>query len=88
MPPDGEDRPTTSIYTFAGANDVCAGAASCDKNNVKSIAWNGNSINIALIQANPGGKAIEKDLTIPLRSFVSIGSDASHPANGAQGQTH
>jgi len=77
MPADKEDHPRTSIYTFTGANNVCAGAASCDNNNVKSIAWNGNSVNVALIQANPGGKAIEKDLTIPLSKFVPISGDES-----------
>ena len=66
------DLPQTSIYTFTGADDVCAGAASCDYNNVKSVAWNGNSVNVALIKANPRGKAIEKDLTVPLSKFVPI----------------
>lgn len=84
MPTDKDDHPRTSIYTFTGANDVCAGAATCDNYNVKSVAWNNNSINVALIQANPGGKAIEKDLTIPLSSFVPIGSDAPHSSSDDQ----
>ena len=87
MPADKEGHPRTSIYTFTGANDVCAGAANCDYNNVKSVAWNGSSIKVSLIRANPGGKAIEKDLTVPVRSFVPIGRDASHPEDGTQGKT-
>jgi len=72
MPDDKDGRPQTSIYTFTGAEDVCAGAANCDNNNVRSVAWNGDSINVALIQANQGGRAIEKDLTIPVSKFVPI----------------
>ncbi len=67
------DRPRTFIYTFTGTEDVCAGAATCDSNNVRSIAWNGDSVDVALIQVNPTGPAIEKDLTIPLSKFVPIG---------------
>ncbi len=67
------DRPRTFIYTFTGTEDVCAGAATCDSNNVRSIAWNGDSVDVALIQVNPTGPAIEKDLTIPISKFVPIG---------------
>ncbi len=61
------------IYSFVGPEDVCAGAKYCDSNNVKSIAWDGDTIKVALIQANPGGPRIEKDLTIPASKFVPIG---------------
>jgi uncharacterized membrane protein YkoI len=67
------DLPRTLIYPLVGAENVCAGAATCDYNNVKSIAWNGNAVNVALMQANPGGKAIVKNLTIPLSKFVPVG---------------
>jgi len=67
------DIPQTSTYRFIGVEDVCAGAANCGYNNVRSIAWDGDTVNVALIQANPTGKAIEKDITIPLSKFVPIG---------------
>jgi hypothetical protein len=66
------DQPRTFVYTFVDAEDVCAGAAHCDYNNVRSVAWNGDAVNVALIQANPTGPAIEKDLTIPLSKFVPL----------------
>ena len=66
------DVPRTLIYSFVGAENVCAGAATCDSNNVRSIAWNGDSVNVALIQANPSGPAIVLNLTIPLSKFVPL----------------
>jgi hypothetical protein len=66
------DRPRTLIYSFVGTEDVCAGASHCDNNNVRSVAWNGDAVKVALIQANPAGKAIEKALTIPLSKFVPL----------------
>lgn len=62
----------TFIYPLVGAENVCAGAANCDYNNVRSLAWDGDTVKIALIQANPTGKAIEKDLSIPLSKFVPL----------------
>lgn len=67
------DLPQTLIYSLIGAEDVCAGVAHCDYNNVRSIAWNGDSVNVALIQANPTGPAIVKNLTIPISKFVPLG---------------
>ncbi len=64
------DLPRTFVYSFTGAENVCAGAASCNSNNVRSVAWNGDSVNVALVQANPTGPAIVKNLTIPLSKFV------------------
>jgi hypothetical protein len=66
------DQPRTLTYSFTGAENVCAGAATCDYNNVRSIAWNGDSVNIALVQANPSGPAIVKNLAIPLSKFVPL----------------
>jgi hypothetical protein len=66
------DRPRTFIYSFVGAENVCAGAATCDNNNVQSIAWNGDAVNVALVQANPTGPAIVKNLTIPLAKFTPL----------------
>jgi hypothetical protein len=68
-----EDIPRTLIYSFVGAENVCAGAANCDSNNVRSIAWNGDSVNVALVQANPTGPATVTNLTIPLSKFVPLG---------------
>lgn len=83
------DLPQTSIHSFVGADDVCAGASTCDYNNVKSVAWNGDAINVALIKANPGGAKIEKDLTIPLSSFVPISSrDAATKSSGHNDNDH
>jgi hypothetical protein len=73
MPTGTKGIPQTSTHRLVGAEDVCSGAANCDHNNVRSIAWNGDTVNVALIQANPTGKAIEKDITIPLSKFVPIG---------------
>ena len=66
------DWPRTFIYSFTGAENVCAGAATCDSNNVRSIAWNGDAVKVTLIQANPTGPAIVKNLTIPLSKFVPL----------------
>ena len=66
------DLPRTLIYSFVGAENVCAGAATCDSNNVRSIAWNGDAVNVSLIQANPTGPAIVTSLTIPLSKFVPL----------------
>jgi hypothetical protein len=71
------DHPRTSIYSFVGAENVCGavgplGPTGCDYNNVKSIAWNGDAVNVALVQANPTGPAIVKNLTIPLSKFVPL----------------
>ena len=87
MDRDRGHRPQTSVYTFTGADDVCAGAKYCDNNNVKSVAWNGNSVNVALIKANPSGKAIEKDLTIPLSKFVPVANSAASSPDDAQSKT-
>jgi hypothetical protein len=66
------DRPQTLTYKFVGTQNVCAGAATCDSNNVHSIAWNGDSVNVSLVQANSTGPAIVKNLTIPLSKFVPL----------------
>jgi hypothetical protein len=72
------DRPRTLTYSFVGAENVCGavgpqGPTGCDNNNVRSIAWSGDSVKVALVQANPTGPAIVKNLTIPLSKFVPIG---------------
>lgn len=69
---EDSSRPRTLIYTFAGVENVCAGAAYCDSNNVRSLAWDGDKVNVALVQANPSGPAIVKNLTIPLSKFVPL----------------
>jgi hypothetical protein len=66
------DLPLTLTYPFAGTENVCAGAATCDNNNVRSVAWNGDAVNVALVQANPTGPAIVKNLTIPLSKFIPL----------------
>ncbi len=71
------DRPRTLIYSFVGTENVCGavgplGPTGCDNNNVKSIAWNGDSVNVTLVQANPTGPAIVKSLTIPIAKFVPL----------------
>jgi hypothetical protein len=66
------DRPRTLTYSFVGAENVCAGAATCDSNNVRSIAWNGDTVNVALVQANPTGPSIVTNLTIPISKFVPL----------------
>ncbi len=73
----GNDRPRTLIYSFVGAENVCGavgplGKTGCDSNNVRSLAWNGDAVNVALVQANPTGPAIVKNLTIPLSKFMPI----------------
>jgi len=67
-----EDVPRTLIYSFVGAENVCAGAATCDSNNVRSITWNGDSVDVALVQANATGPAIVMNLTIPISKFVPL----------------
>jgi hypothetical protein len=69
---DRKDLPRTFVYKFVGTEDVCAGDANCDSSNVRSVAWNGDSVNVALVQANPTGPAIVKNLTIPLSKFVPL----------------
>ena len=71
------DRPQTFIYPFVGAENVCGavgplGPTGCDYNKVKSIAWSGDAVNVALVQANPTGPAIIMNLTIPLSKFVPL----------------
>ncbi|MFZ1086962.1 MAG: hypothetical protein WAN35_18515 [Terracidiphilus sp.] len=71
------DRPQTFIYPFIGAENVCGaigphGPTGCDYNKVKSIAWNGDAVNVVLVQANPTGPAILKNLTIPISKFVPL----------------
>ena len=66
------DWPRTFVYAFVGAENVCADAKYCDSNNVRSIAWDGEKIKVVLIQANPAGPAIVKNLTIPLSKFVPL----------------
>ena len=66
------DVPRTLIYPLVGAENVCAGAAYCDSNNVKSIAWGGDTIKVALMILPRPGKPTEKDLTIPLSKFVPV----------------
>ena len=41
------DLPQTLTYQFSGAENVCAGAANCDSNNVRSIAWDGDKVKAA-----------------------------------------
>jgi len=77
MPKDVKEHPHTLIYSFVGAENVCGdvgplGPTSCDSKKVKSIAWNGDSVNVVLVQANPTGRAILKNLTIPLSKFVPL----------------
>jgi hypothetical protein len=67
-----EDQPRTYAYQLIGAENVCAGAANCDSNNVRSLTWDGETVKAVLIQANPTGPAIVKNLTIPLSKFVPL----------------
>jgi hypothetical protein len=72
MPIGITDRPQTTIYRLVGAENVCTGAANCDYNNVRSITWDGQSVDAVLIQKNPGGAPIERDMSIPVSKFVPI----------------
>ena len=73
MPTGVEDIPQTSIYRFVGAEDVCQGADHCDYNNVRSLAWEGETVKAVLLIRPKPGKPIEQDLTIPLSKFVPAG---------------
>jgi len=67
-----KDHPQTLIYSFAGTENVCTGATYCDSNNIRSVAWDGDKVKVPLVQANPTGPAIVKNLTVPLSKFVPL----------------
>jgi len=73
IPTNIKDNPQTFIYPLVGEENVCAGATYCGYNNVSSITFDGDSVKAALIIRPNPGKPIEKDLSIPLWQFVSIG---------------
>ena len=68
-------NPQTMVYPLAGTENVCPGPseAECNIFNVRSLAWDGESIRAALMIRPNHAKAIEKDLTIPLSKFVPAG---------------
>jgi hypothetical protein len=75
MPTAAGGKPQTVVYPLAGTENVCLGTseAECNIFNVRSLAWDGESIRAALMIRPNHAKAIEKDLTIPLSKFVLVG---------------
>ncbi|MGD0831585.1 MAG: hypothetical protein ABR907_11610 [Terracidiphilus sp.] len=72
MPTVAGGKPHTSVYPLAGSENVCLNTseAACYNRNVRSLAWDGDNIKVALKMWPQHGKAIDVDLTIPLSKFV------------------
>ena len=76
VPTAEKRKPQTAIYPLVGLENVCGNpdeGEGCNNQNVRSIAWDDDSIGVALLLRPQRGKDIEKNVTIPLSSFVPAG---------------
>jgi hypothetical protein len=72
MPPGGGGKPQTAVHMLVGSENACQGLGKplCDYRNVRSIAWDGDNVIVALRIWPQQGKTIDVDLTIPQSKFL------------------
>ena len=77
MPVGTRDLPKTSVYTLAGAEDVCAGATdaagqeNCDYHVIQSLGWDDDVVKAVF--RHQFGTKLDLEMTIPVSKFIPIG---------------